>query len=93
MFFPFFNILIVIIIIIIIIIIIVRWLRRSCSRELWWPTWAAARDVDKAELGPVVEGQASRDEKEDEEAGADEADDGVEDEAGYDSDKTEGGAG
>ena len=21
----------------------VRWLRRSCSRELWWPTWAAAR--------------------------------------------------
>ena len=71
----------------------VRWLRRSCSRELWWPTWAAARDVDKAELGPVVEGQASRDKKEDEEAGADEADDGVEDETGYDSDKTEGGAG
>ena len=30
----------------------VRWLRRSCSRMLWWPTWAAARDVDKAELGP-----------------------------------------
>ena len=71
----------------------VRWLRRSCSRELWWPTWAAAGDMDKAELGPVVEGQASRDEEEDGEAGADEADDGVEDETGYDSDKTEGGAG
>mgnify|MGYP001386401862 CR=1 FL=1 len=47
--------------------------------------------MDKAELGPVVEGQASRDEEEDGEAGADEADDGVEDETGYDSDKTEGG--
>ena len=49
--------------------------------------------MDKAELGPVVEEQASRDEEEDGEAGADEADDGVEDETGYDSDKTEGGAG